>query len=140
MHWTFALLASLATLCLAANAWRLIDVGNVRPVGLAVCGGWILQQTAWLETGQDSLAIFLLCDGIILWLAARERHWTSLLIAALMVVCWACYGLNLLWGPERNVWIANYTAVLLQFVLGLPWPAIQRTGHTVSHGPLRRTT
>lgn len=134
MHWTLSALFCVAAACLFGNAIQQAKVGSVRPVGIAVCMGWVAQQAIWYSTGSDSLAVFLLCDGIILWLAWRDRHWTALAIIGLMAVCWACY---FDWGPERSKWWINWTAVVLQMVLGLPWPALQRIGFSISHGTRR---
>ncbi len=137
MNWTLALTLALCAVAIAANAARYHAVGKVRASGLAVCAAWAVQQGYWTATGEDSLALFLLGDMAILWLVLRHRHWSDMAIGGLMAVCWACYGLTDLWGPERHVWWMNWCAVVTQMVLGLPWPAFEPTKGMVTHGPLR---
>ncbi len=137
MHWTLALTLALCAISITANAARYSITGQVRASGLAVCLGWALQQGYWTATGADSLGLFLLCDGIILLIVLQQHHWSDRAIAALMAVCWACYGLTDLLGPGKQIWWTNWSAVAAQMVLGLPWPAFEPTRGMVTHGPLR---
>jgi hypothetical protein len=134
MHWTLVVLIALSFACLAGNAVRLWTVGTFRETGFAVCLAWLFQQFIWADTGADSRIVFALCDAAIIWLCARERHWTAWGIIALMPVCWAA---QFPWGPEVTLWWINWTAVAIQMALGLPWPKLQPIIPAASHGRLR---
>lgn len=56
------------------------------------------------------------------------------LIAAAFVPAWVGYTL----GDETSYQI-GVGVVVLQFLLVLPWPKLQRIIFSISHGPLRRT-
>lgn len=56
------------------------------------------------------------------------------LIAALFPVAWIGYALD-----EYTRYDIAMPVVILQFLLVLPWPKLQRIIFSISHGPLRRT-
>jgi hypothetical protein len=133
MHWTLLTMIGLCALCLLGNVARFLLVGGVRLSGAFVCGAWIVQQSYWLATGGDSVALFLVCDAAIVWALFRSGwSFTDLVIGMLLPVTWVCWNVG-----SAQTWWLNWAVVALQMVLGLPWPAPQRINHSISHGRLR---
>lgn len=134
MHWTLQVLIAVSALCLVGNAVRAKVTGSVYTPGLAICGAWSVQQVWWWLAGGDNATLFLLCDTAIIALIFRSLpRPTEWLILALFPVEWACQA----YGGGATAWWINWSAVLAQMVLGLPWPAFAPAKGLVTHGPLR---
>lgn len=144
MHWTLQTLIGLCLACALLNAVQLVMVRSVRTIGVLICFAWVIQQSYWLKYHSDSLALFILCDvAIIGWFLSRRRAFDlrERIIAAIVPVTTAIGGGgHLAGGLSENWWWFNWSLVAVQMVLGLPWPQLQRSLGSFSHGRLRSIT
>lgn len=134
LHWTLLALYALCFACIAGNALRWWIVGNVRWLGLALCAAWAAQQLYWWHRGTDSLAMFAVCDAIIIVLSLTERHWTAKAVRWLIVTGWAFTALQWAHGPYPAAWWGSWATVAGAMVLAMPWPGFQRATGSYSHG------
>lgn len=134
-------------LCLACallNAVQLVMVRSVRTIGILICTAWVIQQSYWLATGGNSLALFIACDAaIIAWSLSRRRAFDireRIIVASILPT--TAIGIGEYWagGLSAGWWWLNVCIVAGQMILGLPWPRLQRSLGSFSHGRLRPTT
>lgn len=127
MHWTLAVTCVLVAWAIVAGPWRL---GSV-----ALAASWMIAQTWFYCTGEAvPVKLYYLLDVysiavLILW----RTTWSDWLIVALYPVEWYVY--ENLAGVDQ--WWILWALSGVQLMLAGPWAQVQRTLHTVSHGPLR---
>lgn len=147
MHWTLIVLLSLCGLCALANVISIAAARSLRVVrmaGVFICSTWLIQQGYWARHGEDSLALFIACDSILIawffWALTHRQSFTvaERLIAATIPVTTA-FGVYawLNGGHTTESWWLNWWLVAGQMMLGLPLSAalIRRLKRSVIEQP-----
>ena len=145
MHWTIALLFVLCGLTAALNIEQWAVTRTVRPAGILICTGWLVQETYWAYYKHDSFELFVICDALIIaWFLVgkfagrtfdRREVWIAVTVPATTAL--GAYA-ELNDGHTSVSWWTNWTLVACQVVWGMPTPRRQSIGGEVSHGRLRR--
>lgn len=125
MHWTLATLLVLCGLCSVLNIEQWATTRSIRTAGVLICVGWLVQQAYWAMTDSDSLALFIVCDGVIIaWFLTRRRRFdiAERLIAATIPLTTAL-GVyeTLAGGHTATSWWVNWWLVAGQMLVGLPF-------------------
>jgi hypothetical protein len=124
MHWTLVTLLVLCGLCAASNVVQFMASRTVQFAGILICAAWAIQQSYWWATGEDSLALFIVCDAaVIAWFLTRRRRFgmTERLIAAAIPLTTALgVFAEINDGHTKASWWANYYLVAGQMLVGLP--------------------
>lgn len=139
MHWTLQAMLWLCAACALLNVAQYHFTRTIRPIGLLICGLWLVQEAWWWATRADSLVLFVICDALlVLWFLIPRRPFTlTERLIALTVPFTTGLGvfewLNL--GHTPLSWWLNWWIVAAQMMLGLPRPGRQWIAGTVTHGP-----
>lgn len=128
MHWTLVTMACLVAWALAGGLWR--------PGSLALAASWLLAQ-AWYAVSGESAPIWLyvLLDPLVLgasWL--WRASWLDWIIIGIFPLEWVTY--VLLEGTDQ--WWCLFFLAAAQMLCAGPWPKLQNTLSSVTHGPMRR--
>lgn len=137
MHWTLFALVELCVACAVLNIAQWRSTRTVRPIGLMICGVWIVQQTWWVFTGGNTLLMFLVCDVMLIaYLWRYASNWSDELILTLLLAGMCVYTLERMYGQSVQSWWIGWILVAIEMLLGLPRSFRQRIPGSVSHGRL----
>ena len=121
MHWTLQIFVMLSLVTFIGTFVQLALVRSV-PIGFWVCTAWAMQQAYWLANGVDNVALFLVCDCIIMTITFQLRgRWQAQCVFGLTMLSvsgWA-------YGGAFGWWWSTY-CVMASMILGLPW--VERAG------------
>lgn len=128
MHWTLVTTCCLVVWALAGGIWR--------PGSAALAASWMFGQLWYVLSGDSvPLGVYLLLDplvvlAVVFWRASM-LDW---LIVAIFPLEWVIY--FAMEGSEQ--WWLLFWCSSVQLLCAGPWPQLQKTLSSVSHGPLRQ--
>lgn len=122
--WGWLLFGTVALWLAPGSFWR--------PCALALLLQWGISETLYQWSGERMpMGVYLVGDmAVVACVLLARSHWSDWLVIAPYPIVWWLYAM-----PEsREQWITLYWLALAQMLIAGPWPQIQRTLSSVSHG------